>query len=77
MEFKEKLTEKQLREHIKELYLEKPKDIEYMCYMNWCETNGMVLRSTDDLQICNDKNCVNCREIVEALVAPKSKVLDD
>ena len=55
------LTEEKLKEIISDIF-KKPSKKTFQIYQG-CKTHGAVLRSSDNLNICNNPECVSCREL--------------
>ena len=62
----EKFTEKKLIKLIEET-LEDTKKESFIIFSNWCETKGMVTRSSLDFNLCNNPNCKSCRKLSKAI----------
>ncbi len=61
------LTEGKLEEYIKELLAINSEDDESMILGQYCRTNGFIMRSGNDLNLCNDSKCVSCQEFVKEM----------
>lgn len=60
-----KLTKKDLKKAINEMMSKRTPDS--MTIFSGCRSKGIVRRTAWDLNLCNDPNCVSCRDLEEHL----------